>query len=148
MNDDELLAALGAAVAEADDVDERRRRAARAAFTWRTVDAELAELLHDSALDAGAAVRSGGSDDEAEPRSLSFGSGGLALEVEYDGTDVVGQVVPPAEASLHLHQPDGGEVVVEVDAAGFFRVPDVATGPTRFVARFADRTLTSPWVNL
>ncbi|MEO9324058.1 hypothetical protein ABFT23_11240 [Nocardioides sp. C4-1] len=146
MNDDQLLAELAAAVAEAADVGERRRQAARAAFTWRTVDAELAELLHDSALDAGAAVRSAGSDDE--PRSLSFGSGALALEIEYDGTEVVGQVVPSADATLHLQRPEGDEVVVEVDAAGFFRFEGVEPGPTRFVARSADATLTSPWVNL
>ena len=50
--DDELLAELRAAIAEADLVTDRQREAARAAFTWRTVDAELAELLHDSALEA------------------------------------------------------------------------------------------------
>ena len=53
------MAELAAAVEEEAAVSDRRRAAARAAFTWRTVDAELAELLHDSALDAGAAVRSG-----------------------------------------------------------------------------------------
>ena len=46
----------------ADLVTDRQREAARAAFTWRTVDAELAELLHDSALES-AAVR--GADDAA-----------------------------------------------------------------------------------
>ena len=64
LNDNELMAELAAAVAEEEAVSERRRTAARAAFTWRTVDAELAEMLHDSALDAGAAVRSG-SDETA-----------------------------------------------------------------------------------
>ena len=82
MSDDELMAALGEAVAEADAVSDRRREAARAAFTWRTVDAELAELLHDSALDAGAAVRRRRATSRG---TLSFGSGGLALEVEVDG---------------------------------------------------------------
>lgn len=148
MDDDELMAALDAAVAESGDVTERRRRAARAAFTWRTVDAEIAELLHDSALDAGVAVRSGGG---AEPRTLSFGSAAVALELEVDGDVVMGQVVPPATATVALQRPDlgeGDEVTVEVDAAGFFRLEGVAPGPVRFVARAAGWTLTSPWVVL
>ena len=45
LDDDQLMAALEAAVAEGAAVSDRRREAARAAFTWRTVDAELAELL-------------------------------------------------------------------------------------------------------
>ena len=80
MTDDELLAELRAAVAEADLVTDRQREAARAAFTWRTVDAELAELLHDSALEAPRCAAAG---DAA--RTLSFASGELTLEVEIDG---------------------------------------------------------------
>lgn len=144
MSDDELMVALEQAVAETDAVSDRRRAAAQAAFTWRTVDAELAELLHDSALDAGAAVRSGAD----EPRSLSFASGDLALEVEVDGTTLMGQVVPATAATVAVQKAAGEEVSVDVDAAGFFRLEGVEPGPTRFVARAADWTLTSPWVVL
>lgn len=151
LSDDELMAALEAAVAEGDAVPQRRREAARAAFTWRSVDAELAELLHDSALDAGTAVRSSGATGATGatgPRSLSFGSSGLALEIEVDGGVVMGQVVPPARATVHVQAAGGAEVTVEVDPSGFFRVEGVEPGPTRFVARAADWTLTSPWVVL
>ena len=72
-DDDELMAVLAEAVAEADAVTDRRREAAQAAFTWRHVDAELMELLHDSALEAGAAVRGAGDPG----RLLSFGRGEL-----------------------------------------------------------------------
>ncbi|MCD0359134.1 hypothetical protein LQI09_18365, partial [Acinetobacter baumannii] len=59
LTDYELMTALSEAVTEtAPEVVDRRRAAAQAAFTWRTIDTELAELLHDSALEAGAAVRS------------------------------------------------------------------------------------------
>ena len=94
-SDDELMAELAAAVGEAAAVSERRRTAARAAFTWRTVDAELAELLHDSALDAGAAVRSG-SDG---PRMLSFRRAAVTLEVEIDGESVLGEVLDGSDGS-------------------------------------------------
>ncbi|WP_211357291.1 hypothetical protein [Nocardioides rubriscoriae] len=158
LDDDELMAALAQAVAEAGAVPDRRREAARAAFSWRTVDAELAELLHDSALDAGAAVRSGSAPGVDEPRTLSFGSGALALEVEVDGEVVMGQVVgptpAPGAATVALQRAEGAEggegdeVVVEVDAAGFFRVEGVVSGPVRFVVRADGWALTSPWVVL
>ena len=49
-NDDELLFQdLTAAVAEVGDVPPEVRRTGRALFAWRTVDAELAELVQDSA---------------------------------------------------------------------------------------------------
>ena len=141
--DDELLAELRAATAEADLVTERQREAARAAFTWRTVDDELAELLHDSALES-AAVR--GPDDAA--RTLSFASGPLTLEVEIDGDALLGQVVGQAAESVLLQHADTPDQVLEVDPSGFFRVAGLASGPVRFVVQAGGWTLTSPWVAL
>ena len=141
MSDDELAAELRAAVAEADLVTDRQREAGRAAFTWRTVDAELAELLHDSALDS-AAVRGAG--DAA--RTLSFASGELTLEVEIDDDTLIGQVVGHAARSVVLQRADTPDQTLEVDQAGFFRAAGVESGPVRFVVEAGDWTLTSPWV--
>ena len=138
--DDQLLAELREAVAEADQVTDRQREAARAAFTWRTVDAELAELLHDSALES-AAVRG---DDSA--RTLSFASGPLTLEVEIDGDTVMGQVVGAAAQSVLVQRSIADDQPLTVDASGFFRLDGVAPGPVRFVVQAGDWTLTSPWV--
>lgn len=140
LTEDQLLAELREAVAEADQVTDRQREAARAAFTWRTVDAELAELLHDSALES-AAVRG----DEAA-RTLSFASGSLTLEVEIDGDTVRGQVVGAAADSVLMQRSIADDDPLPVDQAGFFRVEGVAPGPVRFVVRAGDWTLTSPWV--
>ncbi|MBM0123877.1 hypothetical protein [Pimelobacter simplex] len=154
LNDDELMALLGEAVAEADAVSDRRRTAARAAFTWRSVDAELAELLHDSALDAGAAVRSGAGGG-GEPRTLSFGHSGLTLEVEVDGETLLGQVIgtgsaasAPQAASVLLERPEADAVSAEADAAGFFRLERVRPGTVRFVVEQGGWSLTTPWVTL
>ena len=151
MTDDELLAALGQAVVERNGVSERRREAARAAYTWRSVDQELAELLHDSALDAGAAVRS----SVDGPRSISFGRSGLTLEIEVEGDSVLGEVVgegaasdPTQPTTVTLLRPGGDERQVETDATGFFRLPCVGPGPTRFIVERAGWTLTTPWVTL
>ena len=142
MTDDQLLAELREAVAEADLVTDRQREAARAAFTWRTVDAELAELLHDSALDA-AAVRGG------DPvRTLSFASGSLTLEVEIDGDTVTGQVVGATADTVLMQRSIADDEPLPVDSSGFFRVEGVAPGPVRFVVQAGDWTLTSPWVAL
>lgn len=151
MTDDQLMAALGEAVAEQQAVSERRRDAARSAFTWRSVDQELAELLHDSALDAGAAVRS----SAGGPRSLSFGRSGLTLEIEVEGDGVLGEVIgegaasdPTVPTTVTLVRPDVEDRQVTTDAAGFFRLPDVTPGPARFVVERAGWTLTTPWVTL
>lgn len=144
MDDDELLTELRAAVAEADLVTDRQREAARAAFTWRTVDEELAELLHDSALEAGLAVRSGGDD----VRTLSFASGALTLEIEIDGELVMGQVTGGSAQHVVLQRTGAEDRQVNVDSSGFFRISDVASGPVRFVVSVGDFTLTSPWVAL
>lgn len=152
LDDDALMALLDEAVKEADAVPDRRREAARAAFTWRSVDDELAELLHDSALDAGAAVRSGGA---AGPRSLAFGRSGLTLEVEVDGDQLLGEVIATGAAadaeglaSVTLQRPDTPDVTTTVDAAGFFRFAGVGTGAVRFVVERGGWSLTTPWVNL
>jgi hypothetical protein len=149
LNDDELMAELGAAVAEEDVVSERRRTAARTAFTWRTVDVELAELLHDSALDAGAAFRSG-SDG---PRTLSFRRAAVTLEVEVDGETVLGEVVDESEgdeapATVTLQRPDADDRSVEADASGFFRFDGVEPGSVRFVVTRAGWSLTTPWATI
>jgi hypothetical protein len=140
--DDELLDQLREAVAEADLVTDRERATARAAFTWRTVDAELAELLHDSALES-AAVR--GSDTA---RTLSFASGPLTLEVEIDDETVRGQVVGATVESVLLQRSSADDQPMDVDPLGFFRLDGVVTGPVRFVVQAGDWTLTSPWVAL
>lgn len=147
-DDENLMAELAAAVAEEAAVSERRRTAAKAAFTWRTVDAELAELLHDSALDAGAAVRSA----SGAPRTLTFVRGAVTLEIEVDGDTLLGEVVDedPASgpASVALQRPDADDRSVETDASGFFRFDGVEPGPVRFVVSRAGWSLTTPWATI
>lgn len=149
LTDEQLLDLLGRAVADEAAVPERRRAAARAAFTWSSVDAELAALLHDSALDAGDAVRSPGSDAEG-PRTLSFEQAGLTLELEHDlaSGELLGEVVGEPGAAVRLERTDAEPVAVRADVSGFFRVEGVAPGPVRVVVERDDRVLTTPWVSL
>lgn len=144
-DDDELMTALADAVSENDAVTERRRVAAQAAFTWRTIDAELMELLHDSSLEAGAAVRSTG---DVTERVLSFGTGELSLELELRGDVVLGQVVPGQPGSVDLQRVDGQTTTVQTDSSGFFRLEGVEPGLMRFVVTTGGRTLTTTWVDV
>ena len=78
--DDPLLKQLRAAVRQAGTPTPPMIAAGEAAFSWRTVDAELAALTHDSFADESGLVRS-----SAAPRSLVFE--GRELSVELDQTD-------------------------------------------------------------
>ena len=52
MDDDRLLEEIGQLLRRADPVPSDVTLAARSALAWRRMDAELAELLYDSALEA------------------------------------------------------------------------------------------------
>ena len=66
VSDDELLALVGRALRAAEPVPDRVLTGARAAWTWRTIDEELAELVFDSAAEL-TGVRS-----EDTARQLTF----------------------------------------------------------------------------
>jgi hypothetical protein len=131
---DELLGRLGEALLAVDPVPERVLAGARAAFTWRTIDAELAELVFDSATEP-TGVR-GGVEDTA--RQVTFQAPGVEIEVMVidDGSRrIVGQLVPPAEVQIQLVsvQVSSGDSVREAttDRLGRFAFQGVEPGPVR-----------------
>jgi hypothetical protein len=95
---------------------------AKALFTWRTVDAELAVLTYDSLLDAEpAGVRA----DADPPRVLTFEARGLTVELEVEsearGRRLSGQLVPAGPAAVEVRT-DGAVHRAEADAFGRFAV--------------------------
>ena len=131
MNYDELLELLSGALIAADPVPERVLDGARAAFTWRTIDTELAEIVFDSSREL-AGVRS----DEAN-RQLTFRAPGVEIEVMVieDGLRrLVGQLVPPSVASVELVVGDAVRAV-QTDRLGRFAFEDLAPGPVRLAVR-------------
>ncbi|HBW18475.1 MAG TPA: hypothetical protein DEH11_05400, partial [Actinobacteria bacterium] len=101
--DDELEEELRRTAASLDPVPPELLRAAADAFTWRTVDAELAELVYDSLVDEDAlALVRGGSDR----RLLSFEAGGLSIDLEVStagaARELTGQLAPPQRASIEI----------------------------------------------
>lgn len=136
-DDDALLAALREARQRAEDVPPEFVAAARAVFTWRTVDAELAALVHDSALEAGQAVRGDDvpGEEPAALRTLTFTTSQLTLEVEVTDGALLGQVVPTGPGELELRELRGPVSVARIDEDGCFVVRPVPTGTFRLHVR-------------
>ncbi len=142
-SDDELLQELRTALQEAP-VDEGVIRAARAAFSWRTVDADIELLCLESGagLTAGAPVRGGGQG------VLSFHGERLSVEIEIDEAGLTGLLTPPQPAQVTLVTADGARAATRADEAGCFMFPPPGHGPLRIECSLdADRFITE-WVTV
>ena len=128
---DRLLDELRALAARRDPVPAELLELGRLAWELRDLEAELAELVADSALadERHALVRAGDG-----PRLLSFTSGPNALELEVARLDagrrLVGQIVPPAAATVTIEH-SAGRRVLTADDLGRFLVDDVPGGVSR-----------------
>jgi hypothetical protein len=141
-DDEGLMEELARAMGEAAAVPDHRREAARAAFTWRTIDAELLALTHDSLDLADAAVRGA-----LDVRTLGFRADGLSLEIEVDGDRVFGQVLDTEVEEVVVEAAEGVTRTSPVDSSGVFSV-DVPAGPVRFGIRVEGVLRRTPWVVL
>jgi hypothetical protein len=143
-DDAALLARLAAALEVDDAVPAHVRAAARGAFTWSTIDAELAELTTDTWERPLAGVRHGGSDE----RELAFQADDVEIELLVHGGPerrVVGQLLAAGPATAELERPDGTTVDLGVDALGRFSATGLHDGPLRIVVHLADRRIHTEW---
>jgi hypothetical protein len=134
IDDDELLQLLSASLHAADPVPAHVLEGARAAFTWRTIDTELAEIVFDSAREL-AGVRS-----EEANRQVTFRAPGVEIEVMVieDGLRrLVGQLVPPSETTVELVVDDAVRSV-QTDRLGRFAFDELGPGPVRLAVLGAD----------
>jgi hypothetical protein len=120
-----LLALLGTGLAAADPIPEWVSRGAAESVTWARIDAEVAELVFDSAVEEFAGVRS-----EAGPRLLSFRAPEIEVEVtvEEGVRRLIGQVVPPQELDIELVGPEIS-AATRTDTLGRFTFDRVPEGP-------------------
>ena len=135
LDDLALLAQVRAAVQEYDPVPPNVLAAAKASLTWRTVDAELAALAHDSAVDEELVAVRG----DAPPRALTFTGPGLTVELEVRGDVLLGQLEPAAAAEVRLRTPGGPGAAVSADALGMFRLQPAPRGPVSLLVRVPGR---------
>ena len=127
-----------------DPVPEDVLRISEGLFTWRTIDAELAELeLIDET--SAAAVRG------AESATLTFVVGDRVIEVEIDEDDgtLVVDLGGDWAARIDLVTPAGTAVTGSIDEAGVCRFVDPPTGPVQLVIIRADGVVVKTrWVTL
>ena len=121
--DDPLLAELRRLAGVVDPVPDQVTAYARAALGWRRIDAELAELLVDSQLEATAGTRS----VSASERTLTFRARDLDIDVELQDGDekvvVLGQLAPAGAAEIDAQRDDGSTVAsAAADELGRFRL--------------------------
>ena len=123
-----LLRQLGAMFDVVDPVPPEVLQAGFAAFTWRTIDAELAELAEDSLLTGAGGVRG------ADTRLLTFEAPSVNVVVEVteigDRRKLVGQLIPACSDTLRIEHP-AGATTVSVDEQGLFSADALPAGPAR-----------------
>jgi len=119
-------------------------RAAQAAFTWRTVDADLEILSLEAELTASdtALVRDAG---QGAPRVFTFHGERLSVEIEIDDAGIVGQLTPPGPARVTLVTPDGPQAAADADEVGFFSLPAPLSGPIRLDCQRGGERFLTEW---
>lgn len=125
--------------------------AARASLSWRTIDAELAELTFDSIIDQPATELRG----SEGPRLMTFAASGLDIEVEVSEVGarrrLVGQIVPTQMAHIEVHH-GGGVETVQADQLGRFSSAAISAGPVRLRCRLGTtqtaRRVVTQWIAL
>ena len=126
--DDAFFEEVRAAVGRMDPVPAEVVRASRAAFGWRSIDAELAALTYDSSIDERelAGVRGGGS-----LRMLCFETEEFSVDLQVladgDLRTLIGELSPGQPATIEIFHPRGVDRV-ETDEHGRFRAAGVVGG--------------------
>ncbi len=129
LDDTGLEEELRALAARLEPVPDRLMQAAVDAYAWRTVDADLAELVFDSLADRDELAPVRGRQQE---RLLSFQASGLAIEVEVTAAGssrrLIGQLVPPQQAVVEIRHADK-VVTLTTDEFGRFAAGSLPAGP-------------------
>jgi hypothetical protein len=115
--------------------------AAKAAFTWRTIDEELAALAYDSRLDEAALVRNGRGADAV----LVFDGPDAQVTVLVADGEVRGQLTPAEPGAVTVLGPDGTVATAEIDGQGSFAFPQAGSAPLRLRIATAGRSFLTSW---
>ncbi len=149
VSDEALLGALREALAAREAVPPAFAAVAKNAYAWHGIDAELAELTYDSGLEPALAadVRS----ESAAIRALTFYAPIARLSIELEVTDdvVLGQLIPPVQATVEMHAPNGPMVPLPADENGSFVIDRKPGSSFRLRCRTGPQTdVVTGWVTL
>jgi hypothetical protein len=146
-DDEELLVVLRQALAERQAVPLEFVAAAKNAFAWHNIDAELAELTYDSSRDAEPAPSTRA--ETASIRALTFTSAHLTIELEVTHDSLLGQIVPAQPGTIKVQLRDGAETTVLADGIGRFTIRPMPAGTFRLHCRTAaDADALTGWITL
>jgi len=149
MQDDLLVARLARLAQRVDPPPDIVLESAQAAFLMRRIDAELAELVLDSSVDAGPVLVRGAGAETV--RMLSFETGTVSIEVQVthaDGVRSLLGLVSGARGPVDV-ETAGGRSSAVLDDLGRFSVTDVPAGTVRLHVTADDGTaVTTSWVSL
>lgn len=134
-DDEDLLADLGEALRAAEGVPARVLALGEAAYEWRTVDAELATLTYDSAVEPVPAEPALIRAESVPVRALRFQARATAIVLEVTDDALVGQILPPQPANLSLMGSADRRLDVEADTLGYFVFRPVPRGAFRLLCR-------------
>ena len=127
-DDDQLMAALAEVLQTERNVPRDFIEAGQAAFTWHSIDAELAALTFDSETETmAAAVRSA----EPTPRFLTCTAAHLTIGLEIGQDEVIGQIVPPQPGHVDAYPVQGPALTATVNKIGFFLIRSLPASPFR-----------------
>ena len=148
---EELIEELRRLATEVDPVPNEVTSYAKAALGWRRIDAELAELLSDSALDYESLALTRSSE---KARAISFAATDLEIDLEIRTADtgllMLGQLAPPSRATINVERDDGTETqTVDADDLGRFRVELAEGGRIRLhVQRDSRLDVETSWISV
>jgi len=146
--DNELIEELRTVLRRTDPVPAEVTDFAKTALGWRRLDAQLAELLEDSALESESAALARGA---AALRSLTFRSDELAIDIEIQPGVLLGLLAPPPAAATVELQVENGDVTAttESDSLGRFRLALEGDGRFRLrIVRDGASAVETSWFSL
>ena len=134
------LRRVGDAFGDPEPIPPRLVAAAQDAFGWRLVEAELAELLFDSASDELVGVRGSSS----ERRSFRYGSGDVVIRVHLTEVSLIVMIEPPLSVVCRVDTEQGNEEH-RTDELGEL-VVDAPELPLRLEIDLPGGKVVTPWI--
>jgi hypothetical protein len=144
--DQKIMALLRRGLDQSDPVPSDVTEFAKEALSWRTIDAELAQLSYDSTDEATSnTVRS-----TASARIVGFETGEWMIDLEHDAAtrELRGQIQPAGRLEVELHVV-GAVLVTGTDELGRFSFDGIEAGPVALVIRVeSGETVKTEWIVL
>jgi len=143
-DDDRLLEELRAALQHAGAPTPHMTAAGEAAFSWGSLDDELAVLSEESAATESAMVRGA----PAGPRTLEYQGKRLSVELEETEAGLVGQLVPPTPGQITLLGTGGQLGQATADELGCFTLAPPSGELVRVRCETPSGALITEWFRL